>query len=121
MNYIINPSWFYWINVVNSIRNIFELFSVIFAVMAFIFFALFLVSAIDGGTFSMSCFVSKKTVKVALTIFAFVILTYCLLPSDDTLIEMMIAKQATYDNAQWTLATLKSAVDYIVNAIKSVK
>jgi hypothetical protein len=44
-----------------------------------------------------------------------------LLPSDDTLIEMMIAKQATYDNAQWTLETLKSAVDYIVNAIKSVK
>lgn len=39
----------------------------------------------------------------------------------DALIEMMIAKQATYENATWTLDALKSAVDYVVQAIQSLK
>ena len=42
-------------------------------------------------------------------------------PSKSTMIEMMIAKYATYENADWTVESLKSVVDYIVEAFKAVK
>ena len=42
-------------------------------------------------------------------------------PSKEALIEMQVARFATYENAEWTLDTVKAAVDYIVESIKSVR
>lgn len=64
---------------------------------------------------------AKKIRNVSGIILVISFATIVFVPSKNTLIEMMIAKQATYDNAQWTLETLKSAVDYIISAIQSVK
>jgi len=43
------------------------------------------------------------------------------IPSRNTMLEMQIARYATYENAEWTVETIKSAVDYIVQAIGSLK
>ena len=43
------------------------------------------------------------------------------LPSKETLISMMIAKYATKENLGMTVEGIKSAVDYIMDAIKEIK
>ena len=62
-----------------------------------------------------------KALKIAIGVLVISGLVLVFVPSKETLIEMMIAKQATYENATWTLDALKSAVDYVVQAIQSLK
>lgn len=128
MNYIINPSWFYWLGVVESMRH--------FMVAAFIVsIAVVVVSAIiipmnismirefpdmsDDERKTVQFF--TKALKIAIGVLAISGLVLVFVPSKETLIEMMIAKQATYENATWTLDALKSAVDYVIQAMKSLK
>ena len=128
MNYIINPSWFYWLGVVESMRH--------FMVAAFIVsIAVVVVSAIiipmnismirefpdfsDDERKTVQFF--TKALKLAIGVLVISGLVLVFVPSKETLIEMMIAKQATYENATWTLDALKSAVDYVIQAIQSLK
>ena len=128
MNYIINPSWFYWLGVVESMRH--------FMVAAFIVsIAVVVVSAIiipmnismirefpdfsDDERKTVQFF--TKALKIAIGVLVISGLVLVFVPSKETLIEMMIAKQATYENATWTLDALKSAVDYVIQAIQSLK
>lgn len=128
MNYIINPSWFYWLGVVNSMHG--------FILAAFIV-AIILIGAslilimwntemirgfpnmCDGERKSVQFF--TKTLKVAIGVCVASGLVLVFVPSKETIIEMMIAKQATYENATWTVDALKNAVDYVVQAIQSLK
>ena len=128
MNYIINPSWFYWLGVVESMRGF--------------MLAVFIVSIVGIGAaliiipvdvkliqdYPDVCDFEKKTVqfftkalKFAIGVCIVTVLFLVFVPSKETLIEMMIAKQATYENAAWTVDALKSAVDYIIQAIQSLK
>ena len=128
MDYIINPSWFYWLGVVESMRH--------FMVAAFIVsVALIVVSLIiipmnismirefpdfsDDERKSVQFF--TKVLKAAIWALVISGLILLFVPSKETLIGMMIAKQATYENATWTLDALKSAVDYVIQAIQSLK
>lgn len=128
MNYIINPSWFYWLGVVESLRG-FMLAALIVSI-AVIGVSLI---AIPMNT-SMICDFPNmcdnerklvqfftKALKVAIGVLVITGLALVFVPSKETLIEMMIAKQATYENATWTVDALKSAVDYVVQAIQSLK
>lgn len=121
MNYIINPSWFYWISVADTLKWA----SIVFLITSCV---AFIVCLIVSGSFldyygkdDKDYLKAKKAMNISAIVLIVSSLFLVFIPSRNTLIEMMIAKQATYDNAQWTLETLKSAVDYIVNAIKSVK
>lgn len=128
MNYIINPSWFYWLGVVESMRGF--------------MLAVFIVSIVGIGAaliiipvdvkliqdYPDVCDFEKKTVqfftkalKFAIGVCIVTVLFLVFVPSKETLIEMMIAKQATYENAAWTVDAVKSAVDYIIQAIQSLK
>ena len=128
MNYIINPSWFYWLGVVNSMRG--------FMLAAFIVAIIVIGVALIIITWNMSMireFPSPsdddrknvrfftKALKVAIGVCVASGLFLVFVPSKETLIEMMVAKQATYENATWTVDALKSAVDYVVQAIQSLK
>ena len=128
MNYIINPSWFYWLGVVNSMRG----FMLAAFIVAIIIVGVALI-VIPWNTYIIREFprVSDderktlqfftKALKLAIGVCIAAALFLIFVPSKDTLIEMMIAKQATYENATWTLDALKSAVDYVVQAIQSLK
>lgn len=128
MNYIINPSWFYWLGVVNSMRG----FMLAAFVIAIVVIGVALI-VIPWNTYIIREFPSvsdderktlwffTKALKVAIGVCIVLGLFLVFVPSKDTLIEMMIAKQATYENATWTVDALKSAVDYVVQAIQSLK
>lgn len=128
MDYIINPSWFYWLGVVEAMRGF--------------MLAVFIVSIVGIGAaliiipvdvkliqdYPNTCDFEKKTVqfftkalKFAIGVCIVTVLFLVFVPSKETLIEMMIAKQATYENAAWTVDAVKSAVDYIIQAIQSLK
>lgn len=128
MNYIINPSWFYWLGVVESMRH--------FMIAAFIISIAAIIVAIiivpvdirmihefpdmsDDERKTVQFF--AKALKIAIVALVISGLILMFVPSKETLIEMMIAKQATYENATWTLDALKSAVDYVIQAIQSLK
>lgn len=128
MNYIINPSWFYWLGVVNSMRG----FMIAAFIVAIVIVGVSLI-VIPWNTYIIREFprVSDderktlqfftKALKLAIGVCVVSVLFLVFVPSKDTLIEMMIAKQATYENATWTVDALKSAVDYVVQAIQSLK
>ena len=128
MNYIINPSWFYWLGVVESMRH--------FMIAAFIIAIAAIIVAIgivpvdmrmirdfpdmsDDERKSVQFF--TKVLKAAIWVLVISGLILLFVPSKETIIGMMIAKQATYENATWTLDALKSAVDYVIQAIQSLK
>ena len=128
MNYIINPSWFYWLGVVNSMRG-FMLDAFIVALII-VGVALIVIpvnvkliqdypSISDDERKVVRFFTKALKVSIGVCIVAVLFLVF--VPSKETLIEMMIAKQATYENATWTVDALKSAVDYIVQAIQILK
>ena len=128
MNYIINPSWFYWLGVVNSMRG-FMLAAFIVAIII-VGVALIVIpvnvkliqdypSISDDERKVVRFF--TKALKVSIGVFIVAGLFLVFVPSKETLIEMMIAKQATYENATWTVDALKNAVDYVVQAIQSLK
>ena len=128
MNYIINPSWFYWLGVVNSMRG-FMLVALIVAI-TIIGVSLIIIpvnvkliqdypSICDDERKAVRFF--TKALKVAIGVCVASGLFLVFVPSKETLIEMMVAKQATYENATWTIDALKSAVDYVVQAIQSLK
>lgn len=128
MNYIINPSWFYWLGVVESMRG-FMLAAFIVSIV--VIGAALIIIPVDVKMiqdYPNMCDFEKKTVrfftkalKVAIGVLVITGLALVFVPSKETLIEMMIAKQATYENATWTVDALKSAVDYVVQAIQSLK
>ena len=115
MNYIIDPMWFYWVQIINALR---------IACIAGIAISVFI--AVFGGL-AINDFVCNegKAYKVLFItcgiVFTISVIGAIFIPSRDTLISMMVAKYATYDNAQSVVDAVKSAVDYVVQAIQSVK
>ena len=128
MNYIINPSWFYWLSVVHSMRDFILtafIVSIIIIVVALIIIPVNVkliqnYPSISDDERKVVRFFTKA-MKVAIGVCVASGLFLVFVPSKETLIEIMIAKQATYENATWTVDALKSAVDYVVQAIQSLK
>ena len=113
--YIINPAWFYWVSVVDAIKAIMFIIAAILLIGVGI--ALF-ISMIDVD-FDEDA--NKKTMlKVAIVGIACLIIAI-FIPSKQILIEMQIAKYTTWENAEWTVDAIKDTVDYIVDAIGSIK
>ena len=119
MTYIIDPRWFYWLGVMDALQDV---VFVSLLLSTLIFCTALLVYFINLGSFhdDSDVKVTKKIMMLSLPFLVISALLYLFLPSKDTMIEMQVAKLATYENAEWTVDAIKSAVDYIVEAIKSI-
>ena len=120
-NYIIDPSWFYWIGIVHAAK-------IVFIALAVIVGAILLYNGVnmlenhelygkDDSDFKKY----KRYTIISGAAFIVALLGVIFIPSKNTLIMMQIAKYATYENAEWTVETIRSAVDYIVKAVNSIK
>lgn len=128
MNYIINPSWFYWLGVVQSMRGFMVAAFIVAIIIVGVSLIIIPVEVKMIQDFPTMCADERKAVmfftkalKISIGVCIAAALFLIFVPSKDTLIEMTIAKQATYENATWTVDALKSAVDYVVQAIQSLK
>lgn len=129
MNYIINPSWFYWINVFENIKD----FATVLVIMLLILLAaLVVIAAVNydlGSKFKddaewkiyLNYLKIKKIIPKVVIVTLIIGAIAIFLPSKETLISIMVAKYATKENLGMTVEGIKSAVDYIMNAIKEIK
>ncbi len=121
MDYIINPNWFYWLQVVDSLR----IACIVIAVFSTIACIILWVAA----CYELECcgpddedYRRYKRIAIILTpISVFVILLAIFIPSKDTLIEMQIARYATKQNVEFGVEAIKSATDYVIHAIQQIK
>lgn len=120
MNYIINPMWFYWVNVVNTLVVIFIVLLILAAGACVISGVITLVT-LDYGPDDEVHEAAKSIFKIGLAVAVVAAVAVILIPTKNTLIEMQIARYATHENVEITIDTIKSAVDYIVDAMKTVK
>lgn len=119
MNYIINPSVFYWINVLNSLVSVSVLLLVIGSAGIIILGIIWFVNRDymdDEETTAI-----KKVFRLAVPMFVVGLIGIVFIPDKQTMMEILIAKTATVENAEWTIDSLKSVVDYIVQAAQSLK
>lgn len=121
MNYIIDPMWFYWINVVGTLKNILLTFMSLSIVAAVIFFVGLINTHIEYDADDKDYKFFKKWTLISVSLAILFVVFYIFCPNKNSMIEMQIARYVTYENAEWTVETVKSAVDYIVQAIKSIK
>lgn len=115
--YIINPSWFYWISVAETAKIV---LCVIFGCMLVGCIVMWPILLVDwvGDEDDLR---KRKMLTVLSVLVVLTGLAAMFIPSRATLMEMQIARLATPENAAWTVDKLKEAVDYIVEAIKAVK
>lgn len=118
MNYIINPSWFYWINILDTLKVVLLIVAILGTVACIIGLPLYWWDEVYDDE-------DKKRFKKTATrlIVSLVIgwLIFIFLPSKTMLIEMQVARMATHENVSWTVDQIRSIVDYIVEAGKALK
>lgn len=119
MDYIINPSWFYWIEVADYTKGISGGVAIILVIAVIVLAIMAKMSADFGEEKEAKCLC--KVLLYCLIGLAVSIAASIFIPSKRTLIEMMIARKATYDNVSWTIEQFKEAVDYIISELKDIK
>ena len=121
MDYLISPWWFYLVQVFGTLGL---LFGLIGALMFFGGAALWLVKYFDVYKYKSICDSDKKLLAQSRRICiigAVVIILGALMPAEDTLIKMQIAKFGTYSNAEKVLEVIDKKTDALIDAIGSVK
>ena len=117
-NYIINPSIFYWMNVLDTVRGI-TLFCSITSMATLIVLAIAYLICINTEEYT-DAKIYKKVLPVAAIIAVISSIIVIFVPDKRTSMEMLIARTATYENAQLTVQGIKEIVDYIVQAINGI-
>lgn len=128
MDYIINPMWFYWLSVVDALRFFF-IFILVFGSLGIIGMTIFFIwtkhfeDVWSGHEEEHKARVKKlqKVIVIGWIIWAVVFCFEMFVPSKDTMIEMQIARYATKQNVEIGIDAIKSATDYVIEAIKSLK
>lgn len=121
MNYIIDPAWFYWMQLASGMKVVSGIFLGFSCVLFLVLFIVLLTNLDFCDYEDDDTKRYMKWVKRCAVLCIVLAIVTAAIPSKDTLIEMQIAKYATVENANWTLETIKSAVDYIIEAINGMK
>jgi len=106
---MIDPILFYLINVVDGIKTI-------CAIMLFLSFCVFSISAVCPRL--TECTEKEKAAikrvnKFSLVVFLVLLATVIIIPSKETLMEMLVAKYATAENG-------KAILEYIVETVREI-
>ena len=116
MTYIINPWFFYWMQVSDTVREALCILACLAGVSLFIAVATKIACWFGEESDELKRNTSRA-LKASVILFVPLLLLYSFLPSRDTLLSMQVASLATAENAESALAAVQSAVDYIIEAI----
>lgn len=120
---IIPPSYFYWLSVCDNLSQLLTI-ALVFSLFLMLGLGIaYLVNLNDtwDGEENQTCKKLLRIMKRVLFLLPFFAIGAVFVPSKTTLLSMMVAKIATYENAELTVDAIKEAVDYIVAAIASLK
>lgn len=132
MDYIINPMWFYWLGLADIAKNICIALFIVSLTTTVIFSCMAIQKQNDaeeykdsGSKYSITCRYSYgifKKAAITSGIVCFLSMTGAIfIPTKETLIYIMVARQATYTNIGLTVDAIKEAVDYVVQAISNIR
>lgn len=108
---IIDPKWFYWLQVCDSIRFLF------FLLAAFLGIAAGVLALIMMEMYEEELRKAKNTI-IVLSVFIFVfVVAGILTPSKETMIEMEIAKHVTYESAATVIETITDTTDELLEKL----
>lgn len=132
-DFIVDPMFFYWLNVVGGIKEIFTIFAIIFSISTMIYiFYVFIEDIIENIIETESIITKtkknspkkhkkhKKHIIITAIVSIFFISTSILIPTKETLIQMEIAKQVTYSNIDKAEIKIKECIDYIFKKVKEL-
>ena len=105
--YIINPMWFYWLNVVNGMSIV----AFTIAILAGVACIFFVIEWFIEGELTDE---SKKRLKICGGICIGGMLLAVFIPSESTLIKMKLAEFATEENAEALLKAIQDGTKYIL-------
>lgn len=113
-NYIINPMWFYWVNLLDALHITLIVIGIIGIVVSATF--AFITYGIDDDDMVKT---SKRFFKfIPWFTAAFVI--GLLIPPKEVIYQMMVARYISEENLTLSVDAVKNAVDYIVQAFKGI-
>ena len=116
MTYVINPWFFYWMQVTDTLREALSILACL-AGVALLIAAALKMGCLFGDQDEQTNKAASGALKSSIFLFVPLLLLYVLLPSRDTLLSMQVASLATVENAESAIAAIQSAVDYIIEAI----
>jgi hypothetical protein len=117
MNYIVDPSWVYWMNISNVMKPLCLVIGVIGIGTLIIALPIFVQEAFDDDDYAT---IRKWAIPIA-SVSIILILAGVFIPSKETLITMKVAELATKENVALTAQQLKEIVDYIISALKELR
>lgn len=119
-NYIINPMWFYWLQVVDGVQCMFFIVAILSTIVLIVCGIIAFAFYVDDYC---ECESEKiiKCLKPTVLILVISMLLVVFIPSKQTLIEMEIAKHATYSNVESVKEQIKDAADYILDRLEGDK
>lgn len=125
---IINPAIFYWIGVSSAAQAFFVVavgtaICVLIVATIIISMEASLVKSFPRGSEENIRVMNswKKIFKYSVITIIIGSLLCVFIPTKETLLSILVAKYLTYENATWTLESVKEAVNYIVNAVAVLK
>ena len=117
MNYIVDPSWVYWMNTADVIKIMCLIIGGAGMLAMIIAVPICVMEAFDDDDYAT---IRKWAIPIS-SISIIFILAGVFIPPKETLITMKVAELATKENITLTAQQLKEIVDYIINAIKELK
>ena len=120
-NYIIDPAWIYWVNICDAVKT---MFIVIAVLSASVLVALLIATVADELVFDdvdADYAKIKKLIRFVISVTLLSTAAAIFIPNATTLIGLKVTELVTQSNIDFSTDALKSVVDYIVEAIKSVK
>lgn len=127
MDYIVSPSFVYFLSISNNLRDLFTFLAVILLIAVGVIAIIAYVSFDYGKDYGkddqdFKRYLSlKKVLKILIPGLIVTSLMAIFLPNKNTLIEMKIASLLTKENISLTIETIKETVDYVVEAISKIK
>lgn len=121
-NYIINPMWFYWLDLLSDLECAICVITGVIGVCIFIILVISSTKIFDGWNDEEKALgkkMAKKAIKLSIIPICMIFIIV-LIPSKETMYQMMIAKYITHENINLSVEAVKSAVDYIVQAFKGM-
>lgn len=116
MEPIINPAWFYWIDVINTFGILLRVLSILFGIVWLILLFAFII--LDGAYNKNKAESCIKFFIVSFIVLVAAIIISIFIPSKETMEKMMIANYITKNNLEITVDAVKQAIDYITEVLK---
>lgn len=117
MNYIVDPSWVYWMNISDVMKVMCLIIGGVGIAAMIIAVPVCLAEAFDEEDYVK---IRKWVIPIA-SVSIILVLAGVFIPSKETIITMKVAELATKENITLTAQQLKEIVDYIINTLKELK